>query len=830
MAKLLKLGIFAALVTYVSAKCDNQCSGHGTCMTDDVCQCYDNFGSGLSHDSGDCSDRICPFEVAWVDHPDNQGHHHKYMECAGKGICDRSTGECQCFEGYEGKGCQRATCPNDCSGHGRCEYIEDLPYGTTWNDWVDSGSANSAMQTRTQSLFSDDAKTFDYHLWDKSKSRKCVCDATYGDLDCSKRLCPYGTDVLDTKDDTYYGLSEQKYQEQTILLSSLSGDFDELDGKSFALTFTSRLNETFTTVPIALSSDTEYIDLQNDIKLALLKLPNGVIDGVKVTVDYIDNDELYKLVSDSLFPAAAISATMIEVNGVDKLGVASGIATSLSTTSGSIASGCVLGGNIVKYATHTTITAFGLTDKAQSSANFGSTHALGAATPTVSSCTAGNVTVIASADISGELSINDYVAIPTCGISSAKVASVATFVITLDVAATSTASAGKIYELDQECKVGSTVVGRFSMVAASGGKVITNLLVGSGLTEGCDIYAFGGAAVDGAELDSYAAFFPGYTGSGITGGSFNADSAACSVGSDTVTLSGSDSYTVGDYVSLPHCGIGSAKVTGQSSAVVTLDTAATIAQTRASVFTLGYTCVLNGQIIARMGLSVADGSTNEQFSADKVIVGYGGLVNGCSIKDKDGAAATGFSGSVFKAFAGDFAWTSQDIGHSDSSASAAKSFTCAQSYLPGTHQFTTPNGIARGQVYDQSGNYIGGQDQTILPALNANNHRRRLSSGSGHSGLITIKIGFTGPSVQGPQHLMIVEDYQCGAGCTPKLSGMPLETRQTSYYWSTIVELTKSDYNSYECGRRGKCDYSSGLCQCFAGYVGDNCNTLTTLV
>lgn len=831
MAKLLKLGIFAALVTYVSAKCDNQCSGHGTCMTDDVCQCYDNFGSGLSHDSGDCSDRICPFEVAWVDHPDNQGHHHKYMECAGKGICDRSTGECQCFEGYEGKGCQRATCPNDCSGHGRCEYIEDLPYGTTWNDWVDSGSANSAMQTRTQSLFSDDAKTFDYHLWDKSKSRKCVCDATYGDLDCSKRLCPYGTDVLDTKDDTYYGLSEQKYQEQTILLSSLSGDFDELDGKSFALTFTSRLNETFTTVPIALSSDTEYIDLQNDIKLALLKLPNGVIDGVKVTVDYIDNDELYKLVSDSLFPAAAISAAMIEYNGVDKLINASGIATSLSTTSGSIASGCVLGGNIVKYATHTTITAFGLTDKAQSSADFSGTHTLGALTPTVTGCKTGNVTVIASADVSGGLSVNDYVAIPTCGISSAKVISIATTTIELDVAATSTVSSGKIYKLDKECKVGSTVVGRFSMVAASASRAeIANLLVGSGLTEGCDIYA-SGSVVDSAKLESYAAFFPAYTGSAITDANAGGDTATCSVGSDTITLAGStDTYADNSYVSLPECGIGSAKVKSSSSRVFTLDTKATIAQTTASVFTLGHTCVLNGQIIARMGLTVADGSTNEQFSADKVIVGYGGLVNGCSIKDKDGAAASNFNGAVFKAFAGDFAWTSQDIGHSDSSASTAKSFTCAQSYLPGTHQFTTPNGIARGQVYDQSGNYIGGQDQTILPALNANNHRRRLSSGSGHSGLITIKIGFTGPSVQGPQHLMIVEDYQCGAGCTPKLSGMPLETRQTSYYWSTIVELTKSDYNSYECGRRGKCDYSSGLCQCFAGYVGDNCNTLTTLV
>merc|ERR1712065_99211 len=119
----------------------------------------------------------------------------------------------------------------------------------------------------------------------------------------------------------------------------------------------------------------------------------------------------------------------------------------------------------------------------------------------------------------------------------------------------------------------------------------------------------------------------------------------------------------------------------------------------------------------------------------------------------------------------------------------------------------------RGQTYDNSGSYISGQDQAILPGIGVDNHRRRL----GNTGLVTIKIGFSGPSVQGPQHLLIVEDYQCDAGCTPKITGMPLETRLTSNYWSTVVELTKSDFNSYECGRRGKCDCSTGLCQCFLG-------------
>lgn len=669
MKFLVQLILVASALVYVSARCDNQCSGHGTCMTDDVCSCYDNFGSGLSHDSGDCSDRICPFEVAWVDHPDVEGHHHKYMECAGKGICDRSSGECQCFDGYEGKGCARSVCPNDCSGHGRCDYIQDLPYGATWNDWVDSASATTAMQTRTQSLFSDYAKSFDYHLWDKSKSRKCVCDATYGDIDCSKRLCPYGTDVLDTKDDTHYGLIEQKYQEQTILLSALEGDYDDIEGKTFALTFTSRLNETFTTIPIHLTDSTsaDVTDIQNDIKLALLKLPNGVIDGVKVTVDFVDANEMYKLVSDKLFTATTFTATTA---GTSVLG-------SIADVVGSMSTGCTIGGS--------------------------------------------------TSDIQGSTTLQQM-----------------TGTATLSAAATADIS-------ETTCSV----------------------------------------STDGS-----------------------------TAGNSAITVEATTGFADNDYVTDGKGGLAPGSKITISGSVFTSSVAPVLDIDSATITKLDYTCVLNGQIIARFAMAVLQSATG----VTDITVGYGGLIAGCVIKDADGltdpsALSAGTTISAFSITGGAISTVATSSGSN-------KALTCSAHYLA-AHTVTTTNGLVRGGSYDQSGNYIGGQDEAVLAAVNANNHRRRLAA---DNGLVTLKIGFTGPSVQGPQHLLVVEDYECGDGCTPRLTGMPLETRETSNYWSTVVEVTKSDFNSYECGRRGRCDYSTGLCSCFAGYVGDNCNTLTTLV
>ena len=127
--------LITCLLKLIKSSCDNACSGHGICLDNGVCECFQGWGVGLSYDSGDCSQRICPYEFAWVDSPDRIGDHHKYVECSAKGICNRDTGECECFPGYEGKACSRTTCPNKCSGHGQCIYLAEQPFKSVIGDY-----------------------------------------------------------------------------------------------------------------------------------------------------------------------------------------------------------------------------------------------------------------------------------------------------------------------------------------------------------------------------------------------------------------------------------------------------------------------------------------------------------------------------------------------------------------------------------------------------------------------------------------------------------------------------------------------------------------------
>lgn len=182
----------------------------------------------------------------------NRDVNHVYMECSNKGVCDRKTGECECYEGYEGSACQRSVCPNNCNGHGVCRNIKD----------------------RTQAVAS--YGNYTYKLWDAEKLRACVCDPGYSGIDCSERLCPRGDDPLNP--------NQQNQIDHVIsfAVKDSASPTASTDDDTFQIQFEDSFGEEWLTQAIKFKDYTA--DTSDDgVAAALLGIPNNVIPSVTVT-------------------------------------------------------------------------------------------------------------------------------------------------------------------------------------------------------------------------------------------------------------------------------------------------------------------------------------------------------------------------------------------------------------------------------------------------------------------------------------------------------------------------------------------------------------------
>ena len=156
-------------------------------------------------------------------------------------------------------------CPNDCSGHGKCRLVQDLPH------------ANSPVA---------------YTLWDTDKIQGCVCDGGYTGPDCAARLCPRGDDPMTTCGET----TTNANQIQTISvrgshnarLSAIAAAYTAKAtppaGQSYsgelAIKFTDNTGELWVTNRV---SDVFGPGADSAIATALTSLPNFRIPAVTVT-------------------------------------------------------------------------------------------------------------------------------------------------------------------------------------------------------------------------------------------------------------------------------------------------------------------------------------------------------------------------------------------------------------------------------------------------------------------------------------------------------------------------------------------------------------------
>jgi len=133
--------------------------------------------------SGDCSERICPYGKSWFSYPTaaNTGH-NIVTECSDMGLCDRTSGICNCRTNFFGAACENMICgggtTNPCSGNGQCLTMAEIATKATTNGVL------------TPTLYGTDPNNG--QTWDANRVYTCLCDEGFEGYDCSLRSCPRG--------------------------------------------------------------------------------------------------------------------------------------------------------------------------------------------------------------------------------------------------------------------------------------------------------------------------------------------------------------------------------------------------------------------------------------------------------------------------------------------------------------------------------------------------------------------------------------------------------------------------------------------------------------
>merc|ERR1711939_614871 len=162
------------------------------------------------------------------------------------------------FNQYTECSSRGTTCPNGCSGHGRCLDNSDV----NPNQYMSYNYPNDQM-------------------WDQMRTQSCKCDRGYTGYDCNSRICPFG-------DDPTSDCGENSAGDVQLVVTKSPHDSVTNSERYFTLSFTDMFGGTFTTRPIldhapscALAAGEKFTPCP-EVQYALMDLPNFAIPEVEV--------------------------------------------------------------------------------------------------------------------------------------------------------------------------------------------------------------------------------------------------------------------------------------------------------------------------------------------------------------------------------------------------------------------------------------------------------------------------------------------------------------------------------------------------------------------